>query len=81
MNGATDGATMESSQPRAHMNVGSAPDWEVMIEHVTLQGGVARRQFPRPRRFAPSGFFPSLARVGFHGRGMVLTALGLTTLK
>lgn len=37
-NGATDGATPEAWPYKTRMDAGSAPDWEVMIEHVNPGG-------------------------------------------
>ena len=46
-NGATDGATAESRRHGDRMNIGSAADWEVMIEHVRPSQDV----FGRPGQF------------------------------
>jgi hypothetical protein len=50
--GATDGATVESSRQRTRMNTGSPVDWEVMIEHVTRFEDVSGRpgwSHPKPQ--------------------------------
>jgi len=59
MNGATDGATMESRQPSALTNAVSAADWQVMIEYVNAVPGLPRPSQENPRSLIRLGFFVS----------------------